>query len=97
MGYRLGGRTLDEMPVDLDDLAAAEPVFEELDGWPEPACRRHRRGGEPRGRLRFVQRITELVGIPVWATSWGPGGAADRRHRQPVRSSSIRWFRASAP
>ncbi len=26
---------MDEMPVDLDDLAAAEPVFEELEGWPE--------------------------------------------------------------
>ncbi len=36
VGYRLGGRTLDEMPSDIDDLAAAEPIFEELDGWPEP-------------------------------------------------------------
>src|SRR5262249_8536867 len=25
----------DEMPLDPDDLAAAEPVFEELAGWPE--------------------------------------------------------------
>ena len=35
VGYRLGGHTMDDMPVDLDDLAAAEPLFEELDGWPE--------------------------------------------------------------
>ncbi|HVZ87794.1 MAG TPA: adenylosuccinate synthase [Polyangia bacterium] len=72
VGYRLGGRTLDEMPVDLDDLAAAEPVFEELDGWPEPPADVTAAAVSP-AAARFVQRITELVGIPVWATSWGPG------------------------
>src|SRR5262249_52949807 len=37
VAYRLGGRTLDEMPLDPDDLQAAEPVFEQLAGWPELA------------------------------------------------------------
>src|SRR6267142_2073982 len=32
--YRVAGRTLDEMPLDADDLAGAEPVYEELPGWP---------------------------------------------------------------
>ena len=34
VGYRVGGRPLDEMPLDIDDLAAAEPIYEDLDGWP---------------------------------------------------------------
>ncbi len=50
VGYRLGGRTLDEMPVDLDDLAAAEPMFEELDGWPEVASGSSRDGRSRRRR-----------------------------------------------
>jgi adenylosuccinate synthase len=42
VGYRLGGRTLEEMPLDLDDLAAAEPVFEAHPGWPVRAAGRRR-------------------------------------------------------
>jgi adenylosuccinate synthase len=60
---------LDEMPVDLDDLAAAEPLFEDLDGWPEASAG----VPVPAAAARFVDRVSSLVGIPVWATSWGPG------------------------
>ena len=37
IGYRLAGEILDEMPVDAEDLAVAEPVYEDLDGWPTEA------------------------------------------------------------
>jgi adenylosuccinate synthase len=67
-GYRLGGRTLDEMPVDLDDLAAAEPVMEELPGWTEQSGTTI-----PAAAAAFVDRVSALTGVPVWATSWGPG------------------------
>src|SRR5499427_4956749 len=33
-GYRVRGATVDEMPLDSDDLAAAEPIYEDLEGWP---------------------------------------------------------------
>jgi adenylosuccinate synthase len=69
-GYRLGGRTLDEMPIDADDLAAAEPVYEALDGWPDAPST-----NPPAAAARFVARVAELVRIPIWATSWGPGRA----------------------
>jgi adenylosuccinate synthase len=68
VAYRLRGQTLDEMPLDLEDLAAAEPVFEEVDGWPEAAA-----DTIPASASRFVDRISSLVGVPVWGTSWGPG------------------------
>lgn len=68
VGYRLGGRTLDEMPVDVDDLAAAEPIFEELPGWPELSGSRM-----PPAAQAFVDRVSALTGIPVWGTSWGAG------------------------
>ena len=49
VAYRLAGSPCDEMPLDSDDLAAAEPVYEELQGWPV-ATRRTRRPRPPRRR-----------------------------------------------
>jgi adenylosuccinate synthase len=64
-GYRIGGRVIDEMPLDADELAGAEPIYEELPGWPE---------GEdvPPAAAQFVLRVSALAGIPIWATSVGP-------------------------
>jgi adenylosuccinate synthase len=68
IGYRQGGRTLDEMPLDLDDLDASEPIFEELEGWADAPSTQ-----VPAAAARFVERVSSLVRVPVWATSWGPG------------------------
>jgi adenylosuccinate synthase len=76
VGYKLGVRTLDEMPLDLDDLAAAEPVYETFPGWPtRPA------GGPPltsekqlpEAARRYVERLSELAGLPIALLSYGPG------------------------
>jgi adenylosuccinate synthase len=68
VGYRMGARLLDEMPLDADELEAAVPVYEELPGWPEVP-------GEdvPPNARRFIERVSALAGIPVWVTSVGPG------------------------
>jgi adenylosuccinate synthase len=82
-GYRFGGRILDEMPADLDDLAIAEPIFEDLPGWPElsgPSI--------PPAAAAFVDRVSALVGIPVWATSWGPGRLQTIVTQDPFSASS---------
>ncbi len=78
VGYRLGGRTLDEMPVDPDDLAAAEPVFEELDGWPEVASgsirtdvpRRRRPLRRPGQRALRDSRLGHLLGRRALRRPW---------------------------
>ena len=69
-GYRLRGEMLDEMPIDADDFAAAEPIYEVLDGWPDAPS-----ATPPAAAVRFVARVAELVRVPIWATSWGPGRA----------------------
>jgi adenylosuccinate synthase len=75
-GYRLDGRLLDEMPLDADDLAGAEPLYEELPGWPD---------GEdvPPAAARFVERVSALAGIPVWVTSVGPARSQTLVSRNP--------------
>jgi len=74
VGYRVGGQTLEEMPLDIDDLAAAEPIYEDLDGWPAPGSA-DTPPSATKAAARFVARVGELVGRPVWATSWGAGRA----------------------
>jgi adenylosuccinate synthase len=72
--YRLAGKTLDEMPLDPDDLAVVEPVYETLPGWPSLFDA----GASADGKLhpaaeRYVARISELVGVPLALISVGPG------------------------
>ena len=71
VGYRLGGKLLDEMPLDADDLDAAVPVYEELAGWAETADK----GAGlvlPARAAAYIARVSELAEVPVWVTSVGP-------------------------
>lgn len=78
--YELGKRRLDEMPLDLDDLAEARPIYEEQPGWPETSGWASAAGADgqlsdaslPANARRFIDRVSELVGIPVWVASVGP-------------------------
>jgi adenylosuccinate synthase len=78
VGYKVGGRVVDEMPLDADDLASAEPVYEELPGWPDAED-----GSVPPAAARFVERISALAGIPIWVTSVGPARAQTLVARNP--------------
>jgi adenylosuccinate synthase len=74
--YRLAGKTLDEMPLDPDDLAAVEPVYETLTGWPELFADGASAADKPRlheAAERYIARISELVGVPLALVSVGPG------------------------
>jgi adenylosuccinate synthase len=81
VGYQLGGRRLDEMPLDLDDLAAVRPLYEEHPGWPEvpEAAFAGLADGAvaetalPANARAFIERVSALIGIPVWVASVGPG------------------------
>jgi adenylosuccinate synthase len=76
VGYRLGGEVLDEMPVDCEDIEAIQPIYEELPGWPAPAgeARPLRALADlPPAARRYVQRISELTGLPFALISVGPG------------------------
>ena len=85
VGYRLGSRTVDEMPLDSDDLAAAEPVYEDMEGWPV-ATSSDTPPSATQAAARFVARVGELVGRPVWATSWGAARSETILTRDPFAS-----------
>jgi adenylosuccinate synthase len=82
VGYRLGSTTVDEMPLDSDDLATAEPIYEDLEGWPAAASS-DMPPSATKAAARFVARVGELVNRPVWATSWGAARSETILTRDP--------------
>jgi adenylosuccinate synthase len=72
VAYRLGGKLLDEMPLDPDDLAAVEPVYETLPGWPVRSSASAPVEDLPVPARAYLARIAELVGVSPSFVSWGP-------------------------
>jgi len=77
--YRLDGKVTEEFPLSGERLATAEPVYEELAGW--PTWRRVASWDELAGAARnYVQFIEEATGVPVTILSYGPS-PEDTLHR----------------
>ena len=36
VGYELGGKRIDILPLDADDIVACQPIYESFPGWSEP-------------------------------------------------------------
>jgi len=77
--YRMpdGSTARDAPPSSADDLARAEPIYEERPGWPEFHARlkeRIRREGAsalPANVLRFLDFVEEETGVPVDFVGYG--------------------------
>jgi len=85
-GYRLGGRTLDILPLDADDIAVCDPIYETLPGWNESTAGLTNWEQLPANARRYLERVQALVAAPIDMVSTGP----DRVHtillRHPFRA-----------
>ncbi len=85
-GYRLGARVLDVLPLDAEEVAACEPVYETLPGWQETTAGLTNWEQLPAPARRYLERMQELIGAPIDMVSTGP----DRVHtillRHPFRA-----------
>jgi adenylosuccinate synthase len=84
-GYRFGGRELDILPLDADEIAACEPCYETLPGWSDSSAGATRWDDLPRNAQRYLERVQSLIDTPIDMVSTGP----DREHtivlRHPFR------------
>jgi len=88
--YRCHGTTLTEMPGDLAQLAACEPVYEALPGWKAPTAGARRYADLPREAQRYVGRLEEITGVPAAIISTGSA-----REDTIIREDSVasEWFK----
>jgi adenylosuccinate synthase len=70
--YTLGGQLLHHLPAGMGAQAAAKPVYEELDGWPETTQGARSFAQLPANAVKYVKRLEELVECPVALLSTSP-------------------------
>jgi adenylosuccinate synthase len=59
-------------PVDSDDYAGLQPVYEEVPGWSESTIGARSLDELPANARAYIQRIEEVVGAPIDIISTGP-------------------------
>jgi len=89
IGYEHEGERLQEMPADLEVLAACRPVYETLPGWQAATAGLRDIELLPGNARAYVERLAELSGCEIGIVSTGP-----ERHDTIVRGSSAiaSWF-----
>jgi adenylosuccinate synthase len=70
--YNCSGGTIREFPASQRLLQACEPVYEDLEGWQQDTSGIRRYEDLPAAARRFIERISEVAGLPVTAISVGP-------------------------
>ncbi|GAA0334754.1 adenylosuccinate synthase [Bacillus carboniphilus] len=82
VAYQYKGELIKEFPASLKVLAECEPVYEELPGWKEDITGCKTLGELPENARHYLERISQLTGIPLSIFSVGP----DREQTNVVRS-----------
>ncbi len=75
-GYLVNGEKLPYFRADVNTLAAAEPIYETLPGWHAnlSACKHF--DELPTEAKAYVQRLEDLIGVPITMVSVGPDRTA---------------------
>ena len=71
-GYRVNGREFDYLPAGMRDQAAAQPVYESLEGWNESTQGARSWKDLPAAAVKYVRRLEELIEAPVVMLSTSP-------------------------
>ena len=88
-GYRVKGSAISEMPGDVAQLAACEPVYETIAGWSQPTAGVRNFNDLPREAKAYIARLEDITGVPAAIVSTGSS-----REATIIRDDSIaaRWF-----
>ncbi|MCS6864159.1 MAG: adenylosuccinate synthase [Gemmataceae bacterium] len=70
--YELEGQRLTHFPSDAYQLARCQPIYETIPGWREDITGVRKLADLPAGARRYVERISELIGLKVSVVSVGP-------------------------
>lgn len=65
VAYELNGKRIETIPTNATDLAKCKPIYEELPGWQQSTCDARTFQDLPEAARRYVDRIGELLDVPV--------------------------------
>lgn len=71
--YEYEGKVMENYPSNLDILERCVPIYEELPGWDEDITKVQSLHELPLTVQHYIERITQLTGIPLTIFSVGPG------------------------
>jgi adenylosuccinate synthase len=72
VAYRYEGEVYQDFPPHQSIVHKAEPMYEELEGWPEELSEARGLDELPPAARKYVERIADLGGVPVGTVSVGP-------------------------
>ena len=72
IGYRLCGKTIEEMPATFRALEAIQPVYEKLPGWRTPTRGITRYDDLPETARAYLKFLEDKTGVEVGGISTGP-------------------------
>jgi adenylosuccinate synthase len=72
VAYRRGAELLDTLPFGADAVSGCEPVYEEMPGWSETTVGVRSWEALPLNARRFLERLSQLAGVPIDMVSTGP-------------------------
>jgi adenylosuccinate synthase len=72
--YKLGGKTLTDLPACIEDIERIEPVYETLPGWPAFDGSKVKSVKElPQALQNYMRKVETVLGVPIVLLSIGPG------------------------
>lgn len=71
-GYRLHGKTIHDVPTEVTDLEACEPIYEDMPGWKDSTFGVKTFSQLPKNAQNYLLRVEELAGVPIDLISTGP-------------------------
>ena len=72
IAYQLHGKIIHSLPANLGDLAACEPVYEEVEGWQCNTTGICTYASLPAAAKKYLQRLEELLETPIAMISVSP-------------------------
>jgi adenylosuccinate synthase len=70
--YEYRGETIEYFPASLEALAECKPIYEEMPGWTEDITGARSLHDLPLNARHYVERVSQLSGIPLTLFSVGP-------------------------
>lgn len=73
--YTKDGGTITAFPSDADCLAGCTPAYETMPGWQTDISQSRRPQDLPANARRYLDRLSDIIGLPVSIVSVGPDRA----------------------